>query len=79
MSRADIDEAFDSRIEPWAPQLPGCTGACLQGRRPCLHPEQCYPEKPVFSRNGCLIIFVLAFLLWSALIGFVLGVIGIFR
>ena len=62
-----IREAFDTRIEPWHMNLPGCKGACQQGRRPCLHPEQCWPDLP--SRSGCLIVVTGSILLWSIIIG----------
>jgi hypothetical protein len=71
MSR-DIDEAFDTRIEPWAPQLPGCKGACQQGRRPCLHVEECMPDPAPMTRAGCLIILGVSAVSWALLIAFVL-------
>jgi hypothetical protein len=65
MSRdRDIDEAFDVRIEPWDPKLPGCKGDCQQGRRPCLSPEECSPDQPL-TRNGCFIILGAAALAWA--------------
>ncbi len=47
-------------------RLPGCTGECQQGRRPCLHAEQCWPDEPFVIRHPYLTgfgAFVLIFLL----------------
>lgn len=44
-NRSEIDEAFDTRIEPWAARgLPGCSGNCNQGRGNCPTPKECAPD-----------------------------------
>jgi hypothetical protein len=68
MSR-DIDEAFDVRIEPWDPKLPGCKGECQQGRRPCLSPEECMPDSLPFTRSGCLMVLAVSAIGWVLVIG----------
>lgn len=44
--------------------LPGCRGDCLQGRRPCLSPEECLPDSPPMTRSGCLVAIALVLLSW---------------
>jgi hypothetical protein len=51
--------------------LPGCRGDCQQGRRPCLSPEECMPDSPPLTRNGCLI--AVAMVLGSWAIVFAIG------
>ena len=51
----DLEQALDTRIEPWHVKLPGCRGDCQQGRRPCANPEECLPDSPPLTRNGLLL------------------------
>lgn len=49
--------------------LPGCKGHCLQGYRPCLSPEECWPDEPFAIRHPYLTGFGL-FLLIVLLVEF---------
>jgi hypothetical protein len=62
--RDEIDRAFDTRIEPWSM---GCTGACDQGRRTCLHPERCAQDLPFPGRLATFAIAVGAIGAWALL------------
>jgi hypothetical protein len=52
-------------MKPDHPTFPGCKGDCQQGRRPCLHPEECLPDSPPLTRNGCFTILGAAVLAWA--------------
>lgn len=65
----DLKRALKVRSDDtWPPSTPGgvphCTGACQQGRRPCMSPEECSPDQP-FTRNGCFIILGAGALAWA--------------
>lgn len=47
--------------------LPGCRGDCQRGRRPCLNPEECAPDSPLFTRTSFLIVAAISVLGWAAL------------
>lgn len=52
--------------------LPGCKGDCHQGRRPCLHPEECFPDEPFFTQKVMAIIALITLAVWFGV--FMLGV-----
>jgi hypothetical protein len=60
----DIDQAFDTRIEPWQHRC--CHGDCHQGRRQCPHPEVCLERTD--ARLGCFMIVGISAALWTLII-----------
>lgn len=53
--------------------LPGCKGHCLQGHRPCLSPEECWPEDRLFTQKTLALIALITVGVWFAV--FFLGAI----
>lgn len=70
----DLDRALDARIEPWHVSIPGCMGACNQGRKPCAHPEECLPDRPPLTRSGCLVMIAGVILTWAIIAAVAFGI-----
>lgn len=70
----ELDRALDVRIEPWHFKMPGCMGACQQGRLPCAHPEECLPDRPQLTRSGCLVMIAGVILTWVLIGAVAMGI-----